>query len=176
MTTKEEYEKALKEMNDAFYGITFLNSQTRRFDDNLNLLRELVNEHFEEIQETNIEHYYEYLSEVGLGSFALVNGRCTECSGTRCSECDFSGDCSDNCNKKRLRWLASTYIKRYKLTQFEYDLIQTYSDYGGYKLSKFYRLKKLKDKGYFKDVDKEETINEILSNFEVKDRNEGKND
>lgn len=127
-------------------------------------------------QETNIEHYYEYLSEVGLGSFALVNGRCKECSGTRCSECDFSGDCSDNCNKKRLRWLASTYIKRYKLTQFEYDLIQTYSDYGDYKLSKFYRLKKLKDKGYFKDVDKEETINEILSNFEVKDRNEGKND
>lgn len=48
MTTKEEYEKALKEMNDAFYSITFLNSQTRRFDDNLNLLRELVNEHFEE--------------------------------------------------------------------------------------------------------------------------------
>lgn len=45
--SKEEYEKALKEMNDAFYGITFLNSQTRRFDDNLNLLRELVNEHFE---------------------------------------------------------------------------------------------------------------------------------
>lgn len=40
MVTKEEYEKALKEMNDAFYGITFLNSETRRFDDNLSLLQE----------------------------------------------------------------------------------------------------------------------------------------
>lgn len=176
MNAKEVYEKALKEMNDAFYGITFLNSQTRRFDDNLNLLRELVNEHFEEKQETNFEHYYEYFSEVGLGGFALVNGRCTECSGTCCSECDFSGDCSSNCNEKRLRWLASTYIKKYKLTQFEYDLIQTYSDYGDYKLSKFNRLIELKDKGHFKDVDKEAIINEILSDFEVKDRNEGKND
>ena len=113
-------------------------------------------------QETNIEHYYEYLSEVGLGGFALVNGRCTECSGTRCSKCDFG---SDGCNK--LRWLASTYIKKYKLTQFEYDLIQTYSDYGDYKLSKFNRLIKLKDKGHFKDADKEATIGDILGNCEV---------
>lgn len=44
MVTKEEYEKALKEMNDAFYGITFLNSETRRFDDNLNLLQEAKND------------------------------------------------------------------------------------------------------------------------------------
>ena len=30
MATKEEYEKALKEINDAFYGANFLNNQTRR--------------------------------------------------------------------------------------------------------------------------------------------------
>ena len=29
--------------------------------------------------EMNLEHYYEYLSEVGLGGFAVVNGRCTKC-------------------------------------------------------------------------------------------------
>lgn len=120
-------------------------------------------------QETNIEHYFEYLSEVGLGGFALVNGRCTKCSGTRCSECDFSG--SDCCNK-RLRWLASPYRKPlYKLSQFEYDLIQTYSYvHEGYTLSKFNRLIKLKDKGYFKCVDYDTKIQDILANCEVSER------
>ena len=61
--------------------------------------------------ETNLDHHFEYLSEVGLGGFALVNGRLTKCSDTHCIECDFSGDCSGNCNNKRLRWLASPYKK-----------------------------------------------------------------
>lgn len=80
MATKEEYEKALKEMNDAFYGITFLNSQTRRFDDNLNLLRELVNEHFEEKTETNYEHYKDEIIENCGFTFALVGGKPHKCA------------------------------------------------------------------------------------------------
>lgn len=123
-----------------------------------------LEEEKQENQETNIEHYCEYLSKVGLGGFAVVNGRCTKCSGTLCSECDFSS--SDCCNK-RLRWLASPYEKPYELTQFEYDLIQTYSDFGDYKLSKFNRFIKLKDKGYFKGVDENATIKDILADCEV---------
>ena len=115
-------------------------------------------------RETNIEHYYEYLSEVGLGGFALVNGRCTKCSGTRCSECDFG---SDGCSK--LRWLASPYRKPlYKLSQFEFDLIQTYRDGNtDCKLSVRRILRELKDKGYFKCVDYDTKIQDILANCEV---------
>lgn len=118
-------------------------------------------------QETNLEHYYEYLSEVGLGGFALVNGRCTKCSGTRCSECDFSG--SDCCNK-RLRWLASPYKKpAYKLTKFENDLLQSYVEghLRKYKFKDIIVLNGMKEKRHFKGVDENATIGDILGNCEV---------
>lgn len=117
-------------------------------------------------QKTNIEHYYEYLSEVGLGGFALVNGRCTKCSGTSCSECDFSG--GDCCNK-RLIWLASPYRKKYKLTKFENDLLQSYLK--GCLSKRTFKsvltLNVMKEKGYFKGVDENATIKDILADCEV---------
>ena len=119
--------------------------------------------------ETNIEHYFEYLSKVGLEGFALVNGRFTKCSGTCCSECDFSGDCSGNCNKKRLRWLASPYRKKYKLTKFENDLLQSYVE-GNLRKCMFKdisALMRMKEKGNFKCIDFDLTIDEILENCEV---------
>lgn len=116
--------------------------------------------------ETNLEHYYEYLSEVGLGGFAVVNGRCTKCSGTRCSECDFSG--CDCCNK-RLRWLASPCRKKYKLTKFENDLLQSYLK--GCLSKRTFKsvltLNVMKEKGYFKGVDENATIKDILADCEV---------
>lgn len=117
-------------------------------------------------KETNIEHYCEYLSKVGLGGFAIVNGRCTKCSGTLCSECDFSG--SDCCNK-RLRWLASPYRKKYKLTKFENDLLQSYlkGHLSGHKFKSVLVLNEMKEKGYFKGVDENATIGDILGNCEV---------
>lgn len=82
-----------------------------------------------------------------------------------CDKCDFGG----HCGGERLIWLASPYKKPpYKLSQFEYDLIQTYSYvHEGYTLSKFKRLIKLKDKGYFKCVDYDTKIQDILENCEV---------
>lgn len=170
MTTKQEYEKALKEMNDAFYGITFLNSQTRRFDDNLNLLRELVNEHFKERQETNQEHFKDEFIEIIKSHLALVSGEPRNCSRIDCSYCDFNrhGGCDKKAGEVE-EWLKQPYKKPvYKLTQFEYDLIQTYSYvHEGYTLSKFKRLIRLKDKGYFKCVDYDTKIQDILENCEV---------
>lgn len=165
MKTKEEYEKALKEINDAFYGANFLNNQTRRFDDNLNLLRELVNEHFEERAETNFEHYFEHLSKLKMSDFALIDGRFTKCSDTSCSECYFNGDCIEG----KFRWLKQPYKKpKYKFTQFEYDLINTYRNVDNRcKFNGCYQLKSLKEKGYFNDVDKNETIKDIIENCEV---------
>lgn len=86
MKTKEEYEKALKEINDAFYGANFLNNQTRRFDDNLNLLRELVNEHFEEKAETNLERYYDDLIKEDCSYFGIMNGKIESCAYIPCKK------------------------------------------------------------------------------------------
>lgn len=113
-------------------------------------------------QETNLEHYFEYLSMVGSNGFALVNGRCAQCSDTHCSECDFRGDCI----KKKCIWLASPYEKpTYNLTKFEKELLQCYP--GIYSFKVFNSLRKMKEKGYFKDVDYNEIIGDILANCEV---------
>lgn len=166
MKTKEEYEKALKEINDAFYGANFLNNQTRRFDDNLNLLRELVNEHFEEKSETNLEFYYDDLLEEGFGDFGVVNGKIESCKFTPCEKCEFK---HGNCRKNRITWLTSKCEKKkHKFTQFEYDLINTYRNVDDRcKFNGCYQLKSLKEKGYFKNVDKNELIKDILANCEV---------
>lgn len=88
------------------------------------------------------------------------------CCDVGCAFCTFG---KGNCDKERFKWLASPYKKPpYKLSQFEYDLIQTYSYvHEGYTLSKFKRLIKLKDKGYFKCVDYDTNIHDILENCEV---------
>lgn len=167
MATKEEYEKALKEMNDAFYGITFLNSQTRRFDDNLNLLHELVNEHFEEKAETNYEHFKDEIIQNVKYALAVVNGEPKPCADTNCDECEFKE--SGKCVERVIEWLNKQHKKpTFKLSQFEYDLIQTYRDCNKYcKLSDRRILQELKDKGYFMDVDYDTKIQDILANCEV---------
>lgn len=166
MATKEEYEKALKEMNDAFYGITFLNSQTRRFDDNLNLLRELVNDYFEEKAETNYEHYKDEIVQKVKYNLAVVNGEPKPCEDTNCDECDFKCSC---CGEKRFEWLASPCKKpTYKLSQFEYDLLSVHKDFKTYNnIANQIHLFKMREKGYFKDVDTNISISEILDNCEV---------
>lgn len=170
MKTKEEYEKALKEINDAFYGANFLNNQTRRFDDNLNLLRELVNEHFEEKKEANFEHYKDEIIEVYTEDLAISKGRMTQCCGILCSECGFTDENGDCIGHRRIiEWLKKPYQKQtFKLTKFEFDLIQTYRDcHESCKISEFKQLIELKDKGYFKNIDLDLTIHEILDNCEV---------
>lgn len=165
MTTKEEYEKALKEMNDAFYGITFLNSQTRRFDDNLNLLRELVNEHFEIKQETNFEHYKDEILEDYAQNLAVVKGRPTLCYKTDCNDCDFKIN-QIGCREKAKDWLKQPHEKPvYKLTKFEKELLQCYPDIYSFKV--FNSLNGMKEKGYFKGVDDNELIGDILAKCEV---------
>lgn len=115
--------------------------------------------------ETNLEHYFEYLSKLNMGDFALIDGRVTQCLGTGCSECDFNGDCIEG----KFRWLKQPYEKpKYKLTKFEFDLIQTYRDcHESCKISEFKQLIELKDKGYFKCIDHDTKIQDVLKNCEV---------
>ena len=152
-------------MNDAFYGITFLNSQTRRFDDNLNLLRELVNEHFEEKKETNLDYYKHEILEDCLWNLAVVKGIPKLCNKTNCSDCDFKNSLKE-CHKKIIDWLKQTHEKPvYKLTKFEKELLECYSDVYSFKV--FNSLNGMKEKGYFKGIDDNELIGDILAKCEV---------
>lgn len=116
----------------------------------------------EEKTETNFEHYYEYLSKTTMNDFALIDGRVTECSDTHCSECDVNG----NCIEGKFKWLKQSYKKpAYKLTKFEKELLQCYPDIYSFKV--FNSLNGMKEKGYFKGIDDNEIIGDILANCEV---------
>lgn len=53
----------------------------------------------------------------------------------------------------------------FKLTKFEKELLECYSDECSFKL--FNSLNVMKEKGYFKGVDEDETIEDILAKSEV---------
>lgn len=97
-----------------------------------------------------------------MSDFALIDGRVTQCLGTGCSECDFNCDCIEG----KFRWLKQPYEKpKYKLTKFEKELLECYSDV--YSFEVFNSLNGMKEKGYFKDIDTKIPICEILDNCEV---------
>lgn len=170
MKTKEEYEKALKEINDAFYGANFLNNQTRRFDDNLNLLRELVNEHFEEKVETNFEHYKDRILDCCIDNLAVVKGIPKSCSKIDCNDCDFLTIKKECCEIAK-DWLKQPCKKpTYKLSQFEYDLLNAYKNSGMRQcIPNYSTLLEMYGKGHFKGIDTSTPIHEILDNCEVMD-------
>ena len=120
----------------------------------------------EEKSETNLEFYYDDLIKEDCSDFGVVNGKIESCTFIPCEKCEFK---HGNCHKNRITWLLSQRKKpKYKFTQFEYDLINTYRnvDYRC-KFNGCYQLKILKEKGYFKNVDKDESIKDILENCEV---------
>lgn len=174
---KIECEKAVDEIcemcfkkHELEYGQQAINCAWREFDNEdcpmITTLKKLIQEHFEEKQETNLEHYYDDLIKEDCSDFGVVNGKIESCPFISCEECEFE---SGNCQKDRITWLTSKCKKRkHKFTQFEYDLIDTYR--GSSEICKFhncYQLRRLKEKGYFNDVDKNESIKDILANCEV---------
>lgn len=128
------------------------------------------NEHFKDNVETNFEHYKDGIIELCIDELAISKGKIVECDAIPCSECDFE-DKNGHCigNHEIMKWLKQPYKKpKYKFTQFEYDLINTYSHIDDRcKFNGCYQLKSLKEKGYFKNVDKNELIKDIIENCEV---------
>lgn len=153
-------------MKESYYNFDNCMSAMNKFKEDINLLTELVNEHFEEKQETNLERYYDDLIKEDCSDFGVVNGKIESCAYIQCKHCEF--ECG-NCQRNRITWLTSKCKKpKYKFTQFEYDLINTYSHVDDRcKFNGCYQLKSLKEKGYFKNVDKNESIKDILENCEV---------
>ena len=92
-----------------------------------------------------------------------MHGKVKNCCDVGCAFCTFG---KANCDKERFKWLASPYKKPpYKLSQFEYDLLKSYSDI--YSFNAFNSLSGMKEKGYFKGIDDNKKIGDILDNCEV---------
>lgn len=130
--------------------------------------KEMFEEEKQEIkQETNYEHFKDEIIENSGYCFALVDGKPCQCSDVSCSECGFST--GHGCSEKTKEWLNKPYEKpKYKLTQFEYDLLSVHKDYKTYNnIANQIHLFKMREKGYFKDVDTNISIREILGNCEV---------
>ena len=166
MITKQEYIEALERMKESYYNFDNCMSAMNKFKEDVNLLTGLVNEHFEEKSETNLEFYYDDLIKEDCSDFGVVNGKIESCAYIQCKKCEF--ECG-NCHKNRITWLTSKCKKpKYKFTQFEYDLINTYRNVDDRcTFNGCYQLKSLKEKGYFNDVDKKESIKDIIENCEV---------
>lgn len=162
MKTKQEYIDALNSMEESYYNFDNCISSINKFKEDINLLAGLVNEHFEEKEESNFEHYKEEIKSAGY-DFALVNGKPTTCKWMLCDKCFFKDRML--CAKKRIEWMLKPFKQKYKLTQFEYDLLQSYAN--GYKFKDIIPLIVMKEKGYFKCIDENEEIDYILANCEV---------
>lgn len=122
----------------------------------------------EEKRETNFEHYKDEILEDYAQNLAVVKGRPTLCYKTNCNDCDFKIN-QIGCRQMAKEWLKSPCEKpTYKLTKFEYDLLNAHKDSGMQKcLSNYRPLLELNEKGYFKDIDTKIPIREILDNCEV---------
>lgn len=163
MATKEEYQDAIMRMYDFCISSNHPAQIREQFTQDLDFLAKLAEEHFEEKTETNFDHFKDEIIEIINSHLALVNGEPRNCSRIDCSYCDFNrhGGCDKKAREVE-KWLKSPYKKsKYKLTQFEFDLIQTYRDCNNdCKLldrSEFERTKSelLKEFEYLKDVENE---------------------
>lgn len=120
--------------------------------------------HFEEKAETNYEYFKDEIIENSGFCFALVDGKPCQCSGVCCNNCGFST--GHGCDEKIKEWLNQPHEKQtYKLSQFEYDLLQNYN--GRLRFKNMNTLYCMKEKGYFKGIDENETVGDILANCEV---------
>lgn len=124
---------------------------------------------FEKKQETNLDYYKDEILENCMWNLALVDGKPKRCNQTRCNDCEFNKDIPRECHKRTIEWLKQTHIKpKYKVTQFEYDLLSVHKDYKTYNnIANQTHLFKMREKGYFKNIDTKIPIREILGNCEV---------
>lgn len=129
-------------------------------------LEELKQYREEKIHETNLDHFKQEILEKGLWNLAVVKGGPERCDRTKCIDCELSKDRSRGCHEKVMDWLKKPYQKpAYKLTKFEFDLLQIYSSIYRFKVCN--SLMVMKEKGYFKGVDEDATIRDILADCEI---------
>lgn len=166
MVTKKEYRAALDRILATYYNLDNSISAGKKFNEDMKLLYGLVNDHFEEKQETNYEHYKDEIIECWMLDLALVDGKLKRCSRVDCDECEFNPGANKGCKQRLIEWVKKPYEKpKYELSRFEYDLLQLYKGKYSFKLSN--SLRGMKEKGYFRSVDENAKIEDILESCEV---------
>lgn len=133
-------------------------------------LKQYREQYKEQNQETNLDHFQQEILEKGLWNLAVVKGRPERCDHTKCIDCELSKDRSRGCHEKVMDWLKQPRIKpTYKLTKFEQDLLQSCSQVYSpeYQFKNIAFLTEMREKGYFKDVGKDATLEDILADCEI---------
>lgn len=123
----------------------------------------------EEKPETNYEHYKDEIIEGWMLDLALVDGKLKRCSRVDCNECEFNPGANKGCKQRLIEWVKQPYKKLpYKLSQWEYDLLNAYKNSGMRQcISNYGTLLEMYGKGHFKGIDKSTPIREILDNCKV---------
>ena len=133
-------------------------------------LKQYREQYKEQNQETNLDHFQQEILEKGLWNLAVVKGRPERCDRTKCIDCELSKDRSRGCHEKVMDWLKQPRkAPAIKLTKFENDLLQSCSQVYSpeYQFKSITFLTEMKEKGYFKGIDKDATIEDILANCEI---------
>lgn len=182
---KEESEGGLLYISDFENSILFENKRVTitnlycygRITININcLLENAIHKQCEELgwleeekQETNYEHYKDEIIEGWMLDLALVDGKLKRCSRVDCNECEFNPGANKGCKQRLIEWVKMPYEKpKYKLSRFEYDLINTFDRCKEcFLLNEIECLKKLREKGYFNGIDPFTKVHEIIDNCEV---------
>lgn len=116
--------------------------------------------------ETNLDHYKNEIQGNGMWNLAVAKGKPKRCDCIACADCDFNKDRSKDCFECSMDWLKQQYIKpTYKLTKFELDLLQSYPS--KYKFKDIPVLDRMKEKGYFKGINENATIEDILADCDI---------
>lgn len=130
---------------------------------------EELKQYKEQNQETNLDHFQQEILEKGLWNLAVVKGRPERCDHTKCIDCELSKDRSRGCHEKVMDWLKQPHkAPAIKLTKFEIDLLQINS-IKAFRFKNINALTLMKEKGYFKGVNEDATIEDILANSEIKE-------
>lgn len=135
-------------------------------------LKQYKEQYKEQNQETNLDHFQQEILEKGLWNLAVVKGRPERCDRVKCIDCELSKDRSRGCHAKVMDWLKQPRkAPAIKLTKFEIDLLQSYSQgYSPkYQFKNISSLTEMRKKGYFKGVDRNAKIEDILANSEIKE-------
>lgn len=133
-------------------------------------LKQYREQYKEPNQETNLDHFQQEILEKGLWNLAVVKGRPERCDRVKCIDCELSKDRSRGCHAKVMDWLKQPRkAPAIKLTKFEQDLLQSCSQgYSPeYQFKNINSLTEMRKKGYFKGVDKDATLEDILANSEI---------
>lgn len=120
--------------------------------------------------ETNLDHYKNEILGNSMWNLAVVEGKPKRCDCTVCGDCDFYKDGTEYCLKESMDWLKQQYIKpTYKLTKFEKDLLQSLlrDRIRRCQFKSINVLDRMKEKGYFKGVDEDAIIEDILADCEI---------